>query len=93
MVERFGLFMHILVPGSEALPRLHLSAWIGMAFIIMGGVFSVLSIVQHRRVLRTLKPIEIPKGYWPILPILSNLTLTLMSILLSAYMLHTVFKH
>ncbi len=92
MIERFGLFMRILVPDGETMPQLHLSAWIGMAFIILGGLFSLVSTIQHRRILRTLKPAEIPEGYWLSLPILANAALTLMSILLSAYMLYTVLK-
>lgn len=90
MVERFGLFLRILVPGGDALAHLHLSVWIGLSFIVLGGILSVLSTLQHRRVLRTLRPVEIPDGYWPALPILTNLALAFMSLLLSAYLLDTV---
>ena len=91
MIERFGLFMRILAPTSQALPGQSASVWIGLAFIVFGGILSVLSTLQHWRVLRNLKPIEIPPGYWPVLPMLTNLALTLMSVLLSAYMLYSVF--
>jgi len=91
MVERFGLFMRILVPGGETLPNLHLSVWIGMAFIVMGGVLSMLSTIQYRRVLRSLRPVEIPPGYWLALPVVTNVLLMLMAILLCAYLLYSVF--
>ena len=91
MIERFGLFLRILVANGQNLPADNISIWIGLAFIVLGGVLSVLSAVQHGRVLRDLKPVEIPKGYWPALPVLTNLALTLMSLVLSAYLLYSVF--
>jgi len=92
MIERFGLFLRILIPNSQAaVPGQSASVWIGLAFIVFGGILSVLSTLQHWRVLKHLEPHAALKGYWHWLPVLSNLTLTLMSILLSAYMLYSVF--
>ena len=91
MIERFGLFMRILVPASQAMPGQSASVWIGLAFIVFGGILSVLSTLQHRRVLKNLEPHDVLKGYWHWLPVATNLVLTLMSILLSAYMLYSVF--
>ncbi len=92
MIERFGLFLKILVPNTENLPPHNLSSWLGLAFIILGGIFSLLSTIQHWRFLRTLKPVEIPERYWTFLPIFNNLALMFISVLLSIYMLYTVFK-
>jgi putative membrane protein len=92
MIERFGLFLKILVPANEHLPPHNLSSWLGLAFIILGGIFSLLSTIQHWRFLRTLKPVEIPERYWTFLPIFNNLALMFISVLLSIYMLYTVFK-
>lgn len=91
MIERFGLFLRILASSGQKLPDDNLSVWIGLAFIVLGGILAVLSTVQHRRVLRTLKPAEIPPGYWLALPILTNVALVLMSVLLGVYMLYSVF--
>ncbi|MFM8331573.1 MAG: YidH family protein [Candidatus Methylumidiphilus sp.] len=91
MIERFGLFIQILAPNHRAQPMDAMSAWLGLAFIALGGALSVLSTIQHRRVLKTLKPSEIPSGYWTALPMATNLLLTLMSLGLSAYLLHSVF--
>ncbi|MEW6312858.1 MAG: DUF202 domain-containing protein [Pseudomonadota bacterium] len=67
MIERFGLFVHMLMPmpmpnGGAMLER-DASFWVGIAFILLGALAESYSIVQYRRVIRTLKPIEIPDGY------------------------------
>lgn len=54
-------------------------------------MLALLSTLQHRRFLRTLKPVEIPANYWTFLPIFNNLTLMMISVLLIAYMLYTVY--
>ena len=91
MIERFGLFIRILVPSGQALPGQSASVWIGLGFIVFGGILSVLSTLQHWRVLKNLETHAALEGYWHWLPVLTNLALTLMSILLSGYMLYSVF--
>ena len=91
MIERFGLFLRILEPNSQHLPTHNVSAWIGLAFIILGGILCLLSSIQYWRFLRTLKTVEIPERYWTFLPIFNNLVLMLISVVLIAYMLYTVF--
>lgn len=90
MIERFGLFLKILSVNSQNPPTDRMSVWMGLAFIILGGILALLSAIEYRRVLRTLKPIEIPLGYWPGLPVFTNAILMLMSLLLSAYLLCSV---
>ena len=92
MIERFGLFLRVLFPNGQHLPNHGISVWLGMAFIGLGGIFSLLSTLQHWRFLRTLNAEEIPDRYWTALPILNNLALMLISILLSAYMLYTTYN-
>jgi putative membrane protein len=91
MIERFGLFLRILNTNGQRLPADNLSIWIGLSFILLGGVLSVLSAMQHNRILRELKPAEIPKCYWRSLALGTNLALTMMSLILSAYLLCSVF--
>ena len=90
MIERFGLFLKLLDPNSETLQNNYFSVWLGLAFIVFGGMLSLLSTIQHWRFLRTLKAAELPERYWTSLPIVNNLVLVLISGLLSAYMLYTV---
>ncbi len=92
MIERFGLFLRVLDPNnSQNIPKHHLSVWIGVAFIVFGGILCLLSTIQHWRFLQTLKPVEIPARYWTFLPIFNNLVLMFISVFLIAYLLYTVF--
>ena len=52
----------LLVPRAGGTPGFAL--WIGVAFVLLGVVLSALSIVQYRRSVATLRPVEIPPGYW-----------------------------
>lgn len=63
VIERFGLFLHLLSPQHVGLLQRSFSYWIGIAFILLGCTASIVSIVQYRKVLRTLKPAETPRDY------------------------------
>lgn len=86
VIERFGLFMH-LVSGKTGEP-LHrgVSFWVGIAFILVGALLAVLSTLQYRKVLKTLKPIEIPKGYRIGVGIFGNLVVALLGFALTVYL-------
>jgi putative membrane protein len=86
VVERFGLFIQMLLPQhSETLQR-GLSFWIGLSFIILGALASIAAVVQYRRVLRTLKPEEIPVSYLTHLGSWANLIVAILGVALSAYL-------
>lgn len=89
VVERFGLFLHMLAPqatqASKALER-GVSFWVGMGFILLGSALAILAVIQYRSVLRTLKPIEIPDGYWANMAAISTLILAGLGIALSTYL-------
>ena len=40
-----------------------MSFWIGIGFVALGVFAAVISIVQYRVVLASLRPVEIPPGY------------------------------
>ena len=63
LIERFGLFLEMI--GKEEYKFLHrdISLFIGAAFMILATVASFLSVLQFRKVLAVLKPVEIPEGY------------------------------
>ena len=72
-IERFGLFLHmfLLSQGDDA--RRNGSFWVGVSFILFGAVVAGLSVIQYRGVLKTLRPIEIPEGYWVNMGVYTNL--------------------
>ncbi len=88
VIERFGLFVAILMPQHSVPLQRGLSFWTGLIFVLLGVFVAVSSTLQFRRVLRTLKPIEIPEGYRTSPGILTNLTVALLGLLLTVYFFH-----
>jgi putative membrane protein len=86
VVERFGLFLHMLAPQTPQHLERGISFWVGLGFILLGSLMAVLAVIQYRRVLRTLKPVEIPNGYWVNMAALSTLLLAVLGMVLSAYL-------
>ena len=86
MIERFGLFVHMLLPQKGEMLQRGFSFWIGLAFILLGVFAAGAAIVQYRAVLRTLKPIEIPTGYRVNIGVFVNLIVTLLSLGLAIYL-------
>lgn len=64
LIERFRLFEHLVLNGGEDPRRQAASFYIGLALIALGGLFSLTSALQYRRVVRELNADEIPRGYW-----------------------------
>lgn len=85
VLERFGLFLHMLRQSPGHAGR-DFSFWIGIAFIALALIAIGFSVVQFRRVLKTLKPIEIPARYCTWSGIAMNLSVVLLGIALLAYL-------
>ncbi|OZA29889.1 MAG: hypothetical protein B7X91_00150 [Hydrogenophilales bacterium 17-64-11] len=85
VLERFGLFLHMLRQDPSHAGR-DLSFWIGIAFIGLALLAIGFSIVQFRRVLRTLKPIEIPAHYCTWSGMAMNLAVVVLGVALLAYL-------
>jgi putative membrane protein len=85
MIERFGLFVHMLrqVPGHIGRD---FSFWIGVVFIGLALLVTGFSIVQYRRVLATLKPVEIPAHYCTWSGIVTNLSVAGLGLALIVYL-------
>ena len=64
-----------------------LAAGIGVAFLLLGVVLNILSVVQYRR---TLRPEEIPPRYWLNLAVVTSLAVALLGLLLALYVLRTL---
>ncbi len=85
VVERFGLFVHML-RGDPDHPGRDLSFWIGIAFIALALWVIAFSIVQFRRVLKTLTPVEIPARYCTWSGIVMNMAVVALGFALLAYL-------
>jgi putative membrane protein len=88
VIERFGLFLHLLLPQQGHILQRGVSYWVGIAFIVLGSIASASATVQYRKVLRTLKPIEIPQGYAVNLGVLANLLIAVLGGVLTVYLFY-----
>ncbi len=86
VIERFGLFLRLLMPQRGDPFQQGVSYWIGIAFILLGALSSALAIIQYRKVLKTLEPIEIPQGYAVSMGALVNLAVTVLGLALTVYL-------
>jgi len=86
VVERFGLFMRVYAgEGGGPLTR-GPSFWLGVGLILLGAYCSAVSVVQFRKVLSTLKPVEIPYGYRMQPGVVVNLLVALVGAALCVYL-------
>ncbi len=85
VLERFGLFLHMLRQDPGHAGR-DLSFWIGIAFIALALWVISFSIVQFRRVLKTLEPVEIPENYSTWVAMAMNLSVVVLGVALLAYL-------
>lgn len=89
VIERFGLFLHMFMAiGREGVWQRDTSFWVGISFILIGAVVGIVSALQYRRVLRTLKPVEIPEGYWVNMGASLNFTLAAFGGVITVYFLY-----
>jgi inner membrane protein YidH len=86
LVERFGLFLEIAGREEIKVFQRHISFIVGIAFILLASYIAMASILQHRRVLKTLRPVEIPFGYNLRLGIFTNAVVSMLGVLLSIYL-------
>ncbi len=87
VIERFGLFMKIYaIQSAVKTPERGVSFWVGIAFILLGCVISLLSARQYRRFLLSLKPVEIPEAYRSDKGALVNLLVAVLGVMLAVYL-------
>jgi len=75
-----------LLLGNEG-PRASIGLWIGLAFVLLGVALSGLSIVQYRRSVAPLRPVEIPPGYWVNLSVYASAIIGVLGLVLALYLI------
>lgn len=78
LVDRAGL----VVQGAQSRGAL----WIGVAFVLVGVALSALSAVHYRRAIASLRPVEIPPGYWVNFSVILSVVVGLLGLALAAYL-------
>jgi putative membrane protein len=70
-------------------PGRRLAAGIGIAFVLLGVVLNVISVLHYRRAMATLRPVEIPPRYWPNLAPAVSLGVAILGVLLAFYLVRS----
>ena len=86
VIERFGLFLELAGKAEAVVFQRHVSFIIGESFVLLASVVAVYSILQYTRILRSLKPAEIPKSYNLRVGVISNAVIGGLGFALSAYL-------
>jgi putative membrane protein len=86
LVERFGLFLQLV--GRREMLFFHRqgSFLLGIALIIFGAILSAYSAIQHKHVLKTLRPVEIPDRYDIHIGIFVNSVVAVVGVILGLYL-------
>lgn len=87
VIERFDLFVAMLAKVPNAQMTRGTSFWIGLTFILLGAFACAAAVQQYRTTLKTLRPIEIPPGYWVHMGALTNIVVALLGLVLTFYLL------
>jgi putative membrane protein len=86
VVERFGLFLEITGHQEATLFQRHFSFFVGVSFILLASYIALHSSWQHKQILKTIRPAEIPEGYQLGTGIVVNVLLGLLGLVLSLYL-------
>jgi putative membrane protein len=62
-----------------------LAAAVGIAFLLLGVLLNIASVVQYRRGVASLGPAEFPPRYWPNLAVFTTLAVAALGLLLAVY--------
>lgn len=91
VVERFGLFMRVVLTNGDKLPPEHTytSLVFGVVFLLSGAAIAIVSTLQYRRFIHKLTEPELPREHmtWPG-PALNGL-LAIMAVGLAAWFVIT----
>ena len=86
VIERFGLFLQLVGREEIKVFQRHISFFVGEAFVLLAATMAIYSIWQHKRILRTLRPVEIPRGYNLFAGIVVNAIIGVLGLALSVYL-------
>ena len=63
VVERFGLFLEIVGRDEIKVFQRHISFYVGISFIVLAAFVAFYSLLQHKRILNTIRQEDVPAGY------------------------------
>ena len=87
VIERFGLFLQISMGEELKTFQRHFSFSVGVTFVLLASLLAIYSVFQHKKVLKTLTPAEIPAGYNLHVGMLTNGIIGFLGLLLTVHLL------
>lgn len=90
VIERFGFFLELVGRKEMTIFNRHISFFVGISFILLASVVALYSIAQHRTILKTISPNEIPKGYNLWTGMFINGSIGILGLALSLYLFHGI---
>ena len=85
VVERFGLFLHMISNQPLSGSQRAFSLWLGVILLLMGAVAAIGSALQFRSVVRGLGEKEIPRDYWTNMGVWLNFLLAAAALALAVH--------
>jgi putative membrane protein len=64
VVERFGLFLHMVAHEPTPGPQRGFSLGLGVLLLMLGAAVALISARQFRQIAKNLDPSVVPPGYW-----------------------------
>lgn len=86
LIERFGVFLELVQKEEVEVFHRHISFLIGESFVLLAAFMVIYSILQHKRILKSLPPSDIPTGYNLYAGVLVNASVGFVGIALSIYL-------
>ena len=86
VIERFDLFLQIVGREEMKVFERHVSFFVGVSFILLASFIAIYSIWQHKQILKTMRPVEIPTGYNLIAGMVVNGIVGVLGIVLCIFM-------
>ena len=89
VVERFGLFLQIAGRDEIKVFQRNISFFVGISFVLLAAIVAFYSAWQHKRILQTIRPADIPAGYNPGAGMIVNGIIGILAIALSIYLIRS----
>jgi putative membrane protein len=91
VVARFGLFLRVIAAqrfdvGTRLPANTHISNYVGLALILLGIISMSVAALQHRSFVSSLPAEDIPRSHNPRFPVLVALSLSVLGVVLAAYL-------
>lgn len=86
VIERFGLFLQLTGREESKIFHRDISFIVGESFILLASLVALYSIVQHKKILRSINVEDVPAGYNLSVGMIANAVIGFLGLSLGAYL-------